>query len=79
MYLEADEGELLVNLEQVKIVDQITDSTARLMLLPNLTVTVNGHKAVSELVSLLGKYCVVPDGTPLLEALSKAEKSHKPE
>jgi hypothetical protein len=78
MYLTSDGSELLVNLDQIKIVDQITHSTVRLMFAPNMTVTVHGEKAVIELLGLLAKSCIITDGTPLPEALAKAIDSPPP-
>jgi len=73
------ENALMVNLAQVKMVDQITDSSLRLLLDPNIDVTVRGEKSVTEVLGLLGRHCITPDGTPLPEALAKARDNQKPE
>jgi len=72
--LHTDEGELLLNLEQVRTVDRILNESVRLVFSETMTVTVRGEKTVNELLSLLANDCVVTDGTPLPAALAK----HRP-
>ena len=62
--------ELLINLSQVRMVDQITNDTARLVFSEKFTFTLQGEQDVARLLGLLGKYSVATDGRPLAEVFS---------
>jgi hypothetical protein len=65
---ETNTESMLLNLDQVRLVDQITRDTARLVFSEEFTVTIHG-KAVGEMMALLASNSITPDGRPLIEAL----------
>ena len=74
---EAPGEEFLVNLHQVRTIDQITHDTVRLVFDGHFTVTVHGANTVSELLSVLGGNCITPSGISLAAVLSEAHESQE--
>lgn len=65
--------DLLVNLNQIRVIDQIRTDSARLVFSETFPVTIHGEKAVTELLAFVSHNSVLSDGRPLLEALGITE------
>ena len=78
-----DGRELIVNLNQISVIDQISTNGMRLVFGP-ATVNLTGP-AVKDVITLLSDNCIVTDGTPLPELMErvrslsqKSEQSQDP-
>jgi hypothetical protein len=65
------EGERLINLNQIQLVDEIKESSCRLWLSGNINITLNG-KGADDLLDLFGLHSIMTDGTPYPQLLSVA-------
>lgn len=73
-YVQGDEGTSLVNLDQVKVVDEIRDGHCRLVFENSFTISLNG-RAVSELIGFLIANSKLLDGTSFAEKWEEGEKA----
>jgi hypothetical protein len=67
----ADTGkEIMLNLDQVRMID-IRDTEIRFVFSEQHTVNVHG-RAVPDLLTFLGKHCMLPDGSRLTPVMSQS-------
>jgi hypothetical protein len=76
VYLSFQEGEVLLNLNQVVMVREIGDEQMLLEMSSGSTVTVHGSGAVTRILGLLVKYSTIPEGVPLAKFLTDKEAMH---
>lgn len=74
VYIEgADGAEFLINMDQVRIIDQIRENHIRLVFSETYTLTVHNVGA-AKLLGFIGKNAVTVDGSPLPDVLTKSQK-----
>jgi hypothetical protein len=76
IYLSFQEGEVLLNLNQIVFVRDISDEQITLDLSNGREVTIHGESAVTRVIGLLAKYSAIPEGTPLAQFFLDREKMH---
>ena len=76
IYLTFQEGEVLLNLNQIVMVRDIGTEEITLEMSNGKTVTVHGSEPVARIAGLLGQYAMIPEGVPLAEFISARDKMH---
>lgn len=62
-------GDCLLNLAQLRAVDQITETSIRLVFSATHTITVNGAGTVREVLALIGRDAKITDGRSIPELI----------
>jgi hypothetical protein len=70
VYLPSADSERLINLNQVVLIDGITDDNVSLHMSNGPIINIHGDEAVTKLVDLISEYAITLDGTPLRQALA---------
>jgi hypothetical protein len=76
VYLSFQEGEVLLNLNQIVFVRDISDEQITLELSNGRSITIHGAEPVTRIVLLLAKYATIPEGTALAQFFVEREKMH---
>jgi hypothetical protein len=69
----------LFNLDQIRVIDQITETSLRLFFTETHAVTINGAGAVQELLGLIAKNAITADGRTLPEIIAVAQQRSEPQ
>jgi hypothetical protein len=78
LLFNSDEGSALLNLNQIRTVDQIRDGHCRIFFSETYIVELHGEGA-TRLLAVLYAHATGLDGTPVAEALAKMNKGTKSE
>lgn len=73
IYLPSEEGEILLNVNQIVRVDGLTNDKVVLHTSDGHTIHIHGSDYVSKLISLLVDQAVELDGRPLSEVFAEAD------
>jgi hypothetical protein len=76
VYLSFPEGELLLNLNQIVFVRDISAEEVTLELSSGKTITIHDAEPVTRILALIAQHSVVPEGTPLAQFFLEREKMH---
>ena len=76
VYLSFAEGEVLLNLNQIVMVREISGEQLTLEMSSGRSITLHGAEPVSRVLALLAKYAMIPEGVPLAKFLADKAAMH---
>ena len=75
IYLQFDEGEILLNLRQIVQVHSMTGDQITLEMSNGKSVTIHGPETITRIAVPLSQYAILPEEVPFAEFLANRDKN----